>query len=100
MSDLFEYDEGLLEQIKFLSSPEIDEESFEYTFNYTYSTELTDGTIVELVPGGSNIKVSYAERFKYIQLLLRARLCEIDNQVEMLKKGLCKIIPAPLLKCN
>lgn len=67
--------------------------------NLTYSIQLTDGKIFELIPNGSKEKVEFNDRFKFLELSLKARLCESDSQISMIKKGLCKIIPESLLKC-
>jgi hypothetical protein len=98
MRDLQEFDEGLAEQINYLYKPELDENDFEANFNQIYSIELTDGTLHDLIPDGSQLRVEFPDRFKYAQLALKARLCEADNQIAAIKKGLTKIIPESLLK--
>ena len=80
-------------------NPNLKEEEFESTINLTYSTQLTDGKTYELIPNGSQQKVDYGDRLRYLQFTLKARLCEGDSQIAMMKKGLCKIIPESLLKC-
>lgn len=83
-----------------MSKPDLDEITFEATFNQNFVIELTDGSLYELIPDGANIKVNYSDRFKFIQLALKARLSEAENQIEMLKNGICKLIPQSLLRCN
>jgi len=100
IEDILEFDEGLFETINFLTNPNLKEEEFETTVNLTYSIQLTDGKIYELIPNGSQEKVEYRDRFKFLELALKARLCEGDSQISMIKKGLCKIIPESLLKCK
>jgi len=96
---VIEFDEGLNETINFLINPYLKEEEFEATINLNYSIQLTDGKVYELIPNGSQEKVEFRDRFKYLELALKARLCEGDSQIAMIKKGLCKIIPESLLKC-
>lgn len=80
---------------------DIDAETFESTYSYqTYSIELTDGTVVDLIPNGNIEKVQYEDRFRFIELAIKARLSESDKQIAALKKGLCKIIPYSLIKCK
>jgi hypothetical protein len=79
---------------------EKDQIEFEEIFNQAFAIELTDGTQVELVPDGAGIMVDYENRYKYMQLALRARLNEVDIQIAMIRKGLCKMIPESLLKCK
>jgi hypothetical protein len=100
MRDLQEYDEGFLEQINFIYKPDLEEYEFEAAFNQVFAIELTDGTVYELIPDGSNQKVEFADRFKFAQLAIKARLCEADNQIAAIKRGLCKLLPESLLKCK
>jgi E3 ubiquitin-protein ligase HECTD3 len=80
---------------------DLDEETFESTFpDQTYCIELTDGTIVDLIPNGSYEKVTYEDRFKFLELAVKARLSESNLQIAAVKKGLCKIIPYSLIKCK
>ena len=80
---------------------DFDEETFESTFSdQTYSIELTDGTCQQLIPNGVCEKVVYCERFKFIDLAVKARLSESDAQIAAVKRGLCKMIPHSLIKCN
>jgi len=79
----------------------IDLDTFESTFNYqTFSIELTDGTVFDLIPNGNSEKVGFDNRSKFAELAVKARLSESDMQIEALKKGLFKIIPHSLIKCK
>ncbi len=101
MEDIKQYDEGLYNKILFLINPYLTEEKFNYDFEEeTFSCVLTDGNIFEFIPNGANKKVTFEERFKYVELIVKARLSESDNQIRALKKGLCKLIPESLLKCK
>jgi len=68
----------------------------------TYTTTLSDGrTTVELCDGGRNIKVQFADRWKYCEMVCRARLEESDRQVAEIRKGLHSVLlslitPTPL----
>ncbi len=83
-----------------MSQNDINQESFDEKFNLNFVIELTDGTLHELIPSGANQRVSFADRFKFISLGLKARVNEADTQIASIKKGLCKMIPNSLLKCN
>lgn len=98
IEDIIEFDEGLYEMINYLSNPELDISEYEANLNLTYSIEFTDGKIYELIPNGSDEKVEFEDRFKYLELCIKERLCEADSQISMIKKGIRKIIPDPLLK--
>ena len=86
--------------INYLSNPSLDIEEYEANMNLTYSIEFTDGKNYELIPNGSEEKVEFEDRFKYLELCIKERLCEADSQISMIKKGIRKIIPDPLLKCK
>lgn len=98
IQDIIEYDEGLSEKADYLISPSLTKETFNETFNDTFSTELSDGTIVDLIPNGREIKVEFENKDKYVELMLNIRLSEIDKQIELIKQGISKIVPGSLLK--
>ncbi len=98
INDIIEFDEGLVELINFINTSELDEETFNASLAENWTIRLTDDSLHELIPDGSSIIVEYAERFKYIQQVIKSRLCEVDNQIAALKKGLCKLIPESILK--
>ena len=95
VDDIKEFDEGIIEQVNFLS--EIDTDNFD-GYNLTYCCELSDGTLYDLIPNGKYEKVLYEDRAKYMELFLKARLTEMDKQVAYIKKGLFKLIPPSLIK--
>jgi hypothetical protein len=43
---------------------------------------------VDLVPGGSSVPLTYADRHKYISLSLQARLSESKLQLQAIREGL------------
>lgn len=99
IDDVREFDEGLLEQINFLKN-EIDQETFENSLNKNYCIELTDNSLFELIPGGSDKKVNFEDRFTYMKMVIKARLTESDMQIAAIKRGLCKVVPYSLIKCK
>lgn len=71
-------------QVNFLEAMEnMDKETFEFRFgeDLVFTTLLSDGQMVELIPGGSNISVCYEDRSRFIQLVQKARLEESRQQV-------------------
>lgn len=95
LEDIREMDEVIIDQINFFN--DIDSEIFE-GYNYTYSCELSDGTVHDLIPNGRHEKLLYDDRFKYLDLLVRARLTESDKQINAIKKGLYKVIPNSIIQ--
>jgi E3 ubiquitin-protein ligase HERC2 len=61
-------------------------DSFDDT--YRYSCLLSNGTEVELVPGGKHMTVLYESKLDYANMILQARFNESKKQIEALKRGL------------
>lgn len=63
----------------------MDKETFEFRFGdeLVYTTPLTGGQVVELVPGGSNVSVRYEDRKEFIRLVEKARLEESKQQARL-----------------
>lgn len=59
-----------------------------------------NGNLHELIPNGNEKRVTFENRFKYLEHLIKARVSECDTQIHALKKGLCKLIPESLFKCK
>lgn len=73
-------------QVNLLEAMEnIDQETFEFRFGeeLVYATPLSDGWMVELIPGGSNVPVRYEDRSEFVRLVQKARLEESKQQVEI-----------------
>ena len=71
-------------QVKLLEAMEVmDQETFDFKFGeeLVYTTLLSDGRLVELLPGGSNQVVRYQDRREFIHLVQKARLEESRHQV-------------------
>lgn len=71
-------------QVNLLEAMEnMDQETFEFRFgeDLVYTTLLSDGQMVELIAGGSNVAVRYEDRSEFIRLVQKARLEESKQQV-------------------
>ncbi|XP_077415673.1 E3 ubiquitin-protein ligase HECTD3 isoform X1 [Vanacampus margaritifer] len=77
----------------------MDRETFEFRFGeeLVYTTLLSDGQMVELVPGGGNVAVRYEDRREFIRLVQKARLEESKQQIAALQAGLLKVVPQAVL---
>lgn len=53
--------------------------------------------IVPLIPNGHNIPVTYSNRLKYCELVLKQRFHEMDQQILAVRRGLSALVPLPLL---
>lgn len=63
-----------------------------------FSIYRTDGIEVELVPGGLDVDLTYANRLEYVKLACQARLAEAAPQIAAMRRGLCAVIPAPVVR--
>lgn len=71
-------------QVNLLEAMEtMDRETFEFRFGeeLVYTTMLSDGQMVDLIPGGGNVAVRYEDRSEFIRLVQKARLEESKQQV-------------------
>lgn len=53
--------------------------------------------IVPVIPGGSNIPLTFSNRSHYFEQVIKYRLQEFDLQVAAVREGMAGIIPVPLL---
>ncbi|KAM9459370.1 E3 ubiquitin-protein ligase HECTD3 isoform 1-T1 [Salvelinus alpinus] len=86
--------------VKLLEAMEVmDQETFDFKFGeeLVYTTLLSDGRLVELVPGGSNQVVRYQDRREFIHLVQKARLEESRHQICAMQAGLVKVVPQAVL---
>jgi hypothetical protein len=92
----------------------LDDETFAMTFFETFTTTTIDDRIVELLPGGSNIELTFTNRAEYCDLVLKVmdifdyrteylqipmqyRMHEFDEQATAVRKGLATMVPVALL---
>jgi len=79
------------------SGSQLSAENFsEYIFE-TFTTRLSDGSIVELKPGGKYSPVTWDSRMEFCALAEQLRLNEFKLQTEAIIRGVSCIIPIQLL---
>ncbi|KAJ3595563.1 hypothetical protein NHX12_004866 [Muraenolepis orangiensis] len=86
--------------VKLLEAMEsMDQGTFEFRFGeeLVYTTLLSDGQTVELIPGGSGVAVRYQDRSAFSRLVQDARLKESKQQVTAMQAGLLKVVPQAVL---
>lgn len=76
-----------------------DKESYQSNYGNacTFSTVLSDGRRVELLPGGEGKVVKPEERQEYASLVRRSRMTEFTKQVQAMKQGLMTVVPEQAL---
>ncbi|XP_031150221.1 E3 ubiquitin-protein ligase HECTD3 [Sander lucioperca] len=77
----------------------MDQETYEFRFGdeLVYTSLLSDGQMVELIPGGSNVAVRYEDRSEFVRLVQKARLEESRQQIAAMQAGLLKVVPQAVL---
>lgn len=61
-------------------------------------TTISDGTEVELVPGGKNRVLTKENANEFVQLVLQKRLNECEKQLKAIKAGIGMVFPTFLMK--
>jgi len=97
-SDLATFDFTAAQSLQFIdpttNEPFTKEEFDEYLGYLTWTTVLSDGvTQVELKPAGSNIRVTFEQRYEYAQRAIEARLQESALLVAAIRDGMLSVIP-------
>lgn len=64
------------------------EEEFLHGYELAFTTILSNGEEIEMVPGGKNIKVNYSNLKDYIDKTIQTRLSECKMQIKAIKKGI------------
>lgn len=88
-ADLREFDEAefnSLRKLRAIDAEGVDEDLFAELFFNAFETSLSDGTLVELVEGGSATDVTFHTRGRY---------CDLALQASGLVRSMCCVPPAP-----
>ncbi|KNC55371.1 uncharacterized protein AMSG_11027 [Thecamonas trahens ATCC 50062] len=75
----------------------VDASCFTDIIDEMFEATLSDGTRVEVLPGGSSEPVTFERRHEWVRLVREARLAEADAAMTGLLFGLHEIVPAPAL---
>jgi E3 ubiquitin-protein ligase HECTD3 len=73
-------------------------DEFSFTFSQSFQVPLSNGSMSPLVENGGSREVDYDSRHEFVALATATRLGEFDAQVAAMRRGLCDIIPPPLLQ--
>jgi len=98
LQELATFDLNAYNLIQFIdpeTNSEWDKDEFEdKSNNLTFMTVLSDGRTIELFPGGTTQRVSYEDRWRYAELVVKTRLDESRAQMEVVREGLLSVIPS------
>lgn len=87
-------------EVKFIESIEtMKREKFEDAFQgaLKFTTVISNGETVPLMPGGGEELVTYDNRLKYCKLVKEQRMNETKAQIDAIRQGLTTVIPVELL---
>jgi hypothetical protein len=56
------------------------------------------GRLVDLMPNGRNIPLTFANRKRFVELSIQAKLAESSRQISAICEGLSFIVPLPLIR--
>ncbi len=84
--------------VEFAGSCGGDEGMFGDVFDERFETALSDGSVVELVPGGSEKAVTLSNVSEWAECVIATRLAESDLAMEYVKLGLSQVVPRHLLR--
>jgi len=87
-----------VESIRNIDQTGVDAEMFSDIFFEDFTTYLTDGTKVELKPGGKNIELTFHNRHEYCDLVIETQMHAYDKQIKAIREGMAYIIPLNILE--
>jgi len=95
MTDLEAIDKLCVQALNELEK--IDEKSFNYVVYERFTTQLSDGTEIELKENGKNIDVTKKNLSEFVSLVIKKRLNEASEQMKAISKGLNQVVPVRML---
>mmetsp|Transcript_16694 Transcript_16694/g.53294 ORF Transcript_16694/g.53294 Transcript_16694/m.53294 type:complete len:892 (+) Transcript_16694:267-2942(+) len=96
-ADLREYDKTADSALRAIAE-HADAESFEDAYDLHFVAHGSDQRVVELVPGGANIPVTFENRLRYCSLVRKMRAKECTAATEAIRRGLVAIVPERALQ--
>jgi len=95
-NDLDAIDHATCESLRYMSTIDTEKE-FNAIIDETFTTQLSDKTMIELKTDGQRTKVTFLNRHEYVRLVIAARLNESRTQIEAIRRGIATILPIQLL---
>ena len=100
LQDLKVFDEGAyqtLDMLRRLAENGIDEHNFGNAYSDEHFTAIDSSSrTVELIPGGSNVSLTYENHQQYAELLERQRLSEAARVYTAIRRGMSAVVPVHL----
>lgn len=94
IEDIYTIDSQFKDQINsFENCGDMTPQQFETSYPQNFQVLNSLGQIVELIPGGANIPVTFDRRLEFVQRWKAFRVKEFNEQLEELKKGFNHFFP-------
>jgi len=99
-SDLAAFDamcKQSLDKLRAIADEGIDADTFGDVIFERFTTQLSDGSEVALLPNGHTIDVTFDNRLAFCDAVLQARLNEAQQQCDAILQGLSSVVPQRML---
>ena len=96
MDDIREIDRSFVTMMEKILSAK-PEELEVYSEELTWTSTLSDGTEVELIPGGAQVQVQTEHLEDYVKIVVHKRLKESERALRALRDGLTSVVPHAVL---
>ena len=99
-SDLAKFDamcKQSLDKLRHIDREGVDAEIFRDVIFETFTTQLSDGSEVSLLPNGASMDVTFDNRHDFCDAVLQARLHEAQSQCDAILQGLSYLVPQRVL---
>jgi E3 ubiquitin-protein ligase HERC1 len=97
LRDIDQYCGQCLDQLQHPEANDLNSENFNFIIFENFTTSLSDGSKVELVPDGEKKSVTFDNRLEYVNLVKYRRLNESRAQVQAIRRGLGTMVPLDVL---
>ena len=65
--------------------------------NASFQTYLSNGSVVDLLPGGKDIPVTHANHKEFIELVTKVKLAECEKQMAWVRQGVSHVLDMSIL---
>jgi len=86
-----------LDKLRFIDQEGVDADLFGDIIFETFTSQLSDGSEVELLPNGGEVAVTFENRLDFCRDVLHARLHESQRQCDAILQGIASVIPQRVL---
>lgn len=101
LADVEELDTHIMSTLRCIDEIDchgVDDESFNSIIPLdSWEVQSCSGSFIPVVPGGRKIQLTFYNRKEYVHHAAQVRLKECQIQIDAVRRGIARLIPAPLL---